>query len=132
MARPLGVTIISILVLISAILLIIGGTLLSISGIGLGFISGVGFLFLIPGIIMLVVGIIYIIIFKALRKGKNWARIVLIILGSIAIILNIINGIQALIVGDFLSLIYPIILIILQGIIVGYLLFSKTARRFFS
>lgn len=131
MGRPLGVTLISILVLISAILLIIGGIALSITAIGLGAFNASLLLLLIPGIFSIILGIIYIIVFKSLRAGKNWARILMIILGSISIILNSISIVSALISGELLAIASPLPGLILQGIIVGYLLFSKRAKSFF-
>ena len=73
MERPLGVTIIGILQILGAIVYIL---------IGIGFTAFAG----VFGLILLPVGVIALIIGVAVFTGKNWARILMIILGVLDII----------------------------------------------
>ncbi len=122
---PLGVNIISILILIIGILNIIIGSLAIAGGslLGVTELEILGAFILIMGISILAIGIIELIIFFSLRKGKNWARIVIIVLEIITIIFALISIFS----GGFISLI-PLVI---AGVIAGYLIFSKKARRFF-
>jgi hypothetical protein len=107
MKRPTGVTIISILAIISGIVLIFGG--LSLIGAGAlfsitstdvsnntsGFHSMApffGIAFLLLGAILLLIGIAYIIMSFGLLKGKGWAWTITIILTIISIVIQIISG----------------------------------------
>ncbi|TMI29457.1 zinc ribbon domain-containing protein [Candidatus Bathyarchaeota archaeon] len=73
MERPLGVTIIGILQILGAIVYILVGTV---------FVAYAP----IIGIILLPIGVIALIIGVAVFTGKNWARILMIILGVLDII----------------------------------------------
>lgn len=125
---PLGVNIISIFIIITSIL----GIIASLSLIALGIASGFGLvapLLLIIGIGLLLIALVKLVIAFKLRKGKNWARIVIIIIGILAIVLNIIN-----LFGEEITTFTMItfsINILFDTIIVLYLLLSKKVRRFF-
>lgn len=99
--RPLGVTIIALLQIISSIVMLFGGYILVFIGAGLGFF-GLGLIF---GGIFLIVGLIGFIIGYGLWTLKGWAWM-------IAFILNLINVIIALIGFDIISLIIPLIIVI--------------------
>ncbi len=99
--RPLGVTIIAGLQLLSSIVMIFSGYLLVFVGAGLGFF-GLGLLF---GGIFLIIGLIGFIIGWGLWTLKSWAWM-------IAFILNLINVIIAVIGFDIVSLIIPLIIVI--------------------
>jgi hypothetical protein len=99
--RPLGVTIIAVLQLLSSIVMLFGGYLLVFVGAGLGFF-GLGLLF---GGIFLIVGLIGFIIGWGLWTLKSWAWM-------IAFVLNLINVLIALIGMDIISLIIPLIIVI--------------------
>src|SRR5207245_10733592 len=73
MERPLGVTIIGILQILGAIVYILVGTV---------FVAYAP----IIGIILLPIGVIALIIGISVFTGKNWARILMIILGVLDII----------------------------------------------
>ena len=73
MERPLGVTIIGILQILGAIVYILIGTIYTA-------------IFPLLGLILLPIGVIALIVGVALFTGKNWARILMIILGVLDII----------------------------------------------
>ena len=105
--RPLGVTIISILAILSAIMLLFGGIGLIGAGAFFSIAStettnnpesfqsfgpfiGIGFIVL--GVILLAVGIGYLTMSYGLLKGKGWAWTITIVLTIISIIIQIISG----------------------------------------
>lgn len=81
------------------------------------------------GIIFLLFGLFIIFVARALWKGKNWARILVVIfsvLGAIPII-AMIFGAESVQLG--LNAIFgPIV----NLLVAGYLLFNKKAKEFFS
>ncbi|MHA2356466.1 MAG: hypothetical protein ACXADC_14915 [Candidatus Thorarchaeota archaeon] len=99
--RPMGVTIIALLQIISSVIMLGGGYLLVFVGAGLGFF-GLGLLF--RGV-FLIVGAIGFIIGWGLWTLKSWAWM-------IAFILNLVVVIIALIGFDIISLIIPLIIVI--------------------
>ncbi len=76
--RPIGITIIAILMIISGILFLIGGT---------------GLVVFIPpiGVPLIIIGIANLVVAWGLLKGKGWAWIVTLIVTGISIILNAIS-----------------------------------------
>ena len=100
--RPLGVTIIAILQLISSVLLVFGGGTALLLGLALGIF---GFLVAILGGVLLVFGLIGFIIGWGLYSLKSWAWM-------IAFILNLLSVIFALLSFDIISLIIPLIIVI--------------------
>lgn len=115
---PLGISIISFFILISAIFSIIAGLFI---------ITRTGNLpnsvFLGLGVLLLVIGIVRFFIYSGLRKGKNWARFLIIGVESLSIISSLIS----LIMGEWVVILSMTISIV----IVSYLVFSKKVRRYF-
>ena len=104
--RPIGITIIAILMIISGILLIIGG-------IGLTALGVLSIAFLAGGIGSIILGIASLVVAWGLLKGAGWAWIITLIITIISIIVNIASlagGQTANIIG-----------IIINGIIIYYL-----------
>jgi len=130
---PIGVKVISILYYIGAVLGIILGLALMVgaglvgswlSSIGLGMI-GAG-LFIVAGLLSLALGVFAIFIGRGLWKSRPWARVVAIIfscLGILAIIWFMIHG------GNVLS---DLFVIIVQGIMGGYLWFNSEVKKAFA
>jgi hypothetical protein len=122
--RPIGVTILmvlgyigSALAIIGGIMIIAGGSLLSsFSSVpGLSVLIGAGAAIL--GIITIAFGVLGIFIAKGLGEGKNWAKIVAIIFAVLGL----------------LSSLWPINIvgIVIEGVIIWYLGFSKEAKAYF-
>lgn len=104
--RPIGITIIAILMIISGILFIIGG-------IGLTALGVISLAFLAGGIGSIILGIASLVVAWGLLKGAGWAWIITLIITIISIIVNIASlagGNTANIIG-----------IIINGIIIYYL-----------
>lgn len=147
--RPIGVTIIAILIIIGGISLLIGG----ISLIGLGALlsmssediiqsngistdmaqlASLGMIPLVLGVVMLILGIAYLIVSYGLIKGKGWAWVITIIVTIIGLIIQIIS---AIIAGSITSSILyglasHIVGIIISGIIIYYM-FRPHVKAFF-
>jgi hypothetical protein len=104
--RPIGITIIAILMIISGIFFII-------SGIGLTALGVLSLVFLAGGIGSIILGIASLVVAWGLLKGAGWAWIITLIITIISIIVNIASlagGSTANIIG-----------IIINGIIIYYL-----------
>ena len=104
--RPIGITIIAILMIISGIFFIIGG-------IGFTALSVLSLAFLAGGIGSIILGIASLVVAWGLLKGAGWAWIITLIITIISIIANIVSlagGNTASIIG-----------IIIEGIIIYYL-----------
>ncbi len=104
--RPIGITIIAILMIISGILFIVGG-------IGFTALAILSLVFLVGGIGFILLGIASLVVSWGLLKGAGWAWIITLIITIISIIVNvasIVGGNTASIVG-----------IIINGIIIYYL-----------
>lgn len=132
---PVGVKIISIFDWIFAVLFILGGAASIIVSLlffgtskktGFALISGFSkgiFQSMIFSILFLVFGIFFIFVAIGLWKGKNWTRIVHIILAFIGIGFAI-WGLIKLQFGNIFSL-------ALNGLIAGYLLFNNKVKKAF-
>ena len=139
-SRPLGVTIIAILNVISGIIMLAGGAGLATLGSALptmttvdpnagGQMALVGLLgggAVAVGAVLIILGIVSFIVAWGLFKGKGWAWTVTLILSAISIIM----GIVSLVGGNFGA----IVNIIIAGIVIYYLFrphvkayFGKTA-----
>lgn len=82
--RPLGITILAILQLLSAVVAILGGA----TAVSIALLLGpAGFIVLILGAIVLVIGIIGLIVFYGLWNLKGWAWWLTFILNLITIIM---------------------------------------------
>lgn len=106
--RPLGVTII-------AILLILGGLLWLVSGLIL--------LIILVGIVFLALGIAYLVMAYGLLKGRGWAWTISLILSAIGIVAGIYYITQNNIGGAIVSL-------IINGVIIYYL-YRPNVKAFF-
>lgn len=130
---PTGVKIISVLYYIGSFMFVLSSILFFV---GAGFIGsiteGVSIfgtfgpgLFIVGGIILIGLGILYFFIGRGLWKGKNWARIVAIIFSIFGILIVIVSMIQ----GNVLS---NIVGLAIQLTIAGYLLFSNSVKEAFN
>ena len=106
--RPLGVTIVAILMIINGIILIAAG----IGGITVGAAMDIPLIGVSSGVLV-ALGIAAIIVAWGLIKGKGWAWIVTVILSIISIIMSII----AIAGGNFGS----IINLVISGVILYYM-----------
>ena len=154
MTRPTGVTIISVLAIISGILLLFGG--FSLIGAGALFSiapsdisnnhngpesmgSFFGIVFLLLGAVLLVIAIGYLVMSYGLLKGKGWAWTITIILTVISIAIQIISGIAnsiivASISNDGTSIMSGLIgqiIGIAINIIILYYLYRPHVKAFF-
>jgi|GEM_PF-1966064 len=107
-SRPLGISIVSILVFIEGVLEIIGGFLLS---------------FLFHGLIYLIVGSVSLILAWGLWRLKRWAFWTAIVLETINVIANFISLIQGN--GS------PIVGLIIAVAIIAYMLCNQNVRAAF-
>jgi|SRR5215831_15287979 len=85
--RPLGVTVITILIVITGILTLLVG----IGSVAIGPIIGIGLVFVAGGAISLALGVAYLVMGYGLWKGKGWAWTISTILLIIGIIIDIIS-----------------------------------------
>lgn len=123
---PTGAKVISVLYYIGAVLGIILGLLFLLGAGALESIAeqipllavlGAG-LFVLGGIILIALGILGFFIGRGLWKGRNWVRVVAIILACLGFITAIFS--------------FDILGIIIHGIIGGYLLFSTRVKKAFT
>jgi hypothetical protein len=122
---PTGVKVLSIIHYIGAGLYALIA-LMTIVGMGmitliLPMLAGFGFLITI---LLIGLAVLSFFIAKGLGKGKNWARILVIIFSGLGIILGIIQMIG----GDIFN---SILTIIVEGIVGGYLLLNKQVKGYF-
>ena len=140
---PALVNILAVLNIISSILLILLGIFLIIikfipsepqvmpdGGISFSLLSIISGAFsqtlLTFGLIFLPLGIFNLFVSIYLRKGRNWARICMIILAVVSAVTLIVSSIMGRdIISNMLSL-------IMSGLIGGYLLFNKKVKEAFS
>ena len=115
--RPLGVTIVAILMIINGIILILTGA----GGIAVGAILDIAFIGVASGV-LIALGIAALVVAWGLIKGKGWAWIVTVILSIISIIMSII----AIAGGNFGS----IISLIINGVILYYMYRSEVKAYF--
>ena len=127
--RPIGVAILAVLSWITAVFTLIGGLLMIFGSSVVSIIinnvapqyinwAGVGSILLIFfGIIFLLLSLIDYLLGKALWNGKNWARIVMLVLSALGIITSIVP--------------FDLVNIVIGGLIIWYLGFNKTAIAYF-
>jgi len=131
---PTGVKVISILYYIGAVASVLFGILFIFGG---GFFSSLtasiptlAFLgsavFIVIGIFLLLLGILNFFIGRGLWKGRNWARILVIIFSILGILMALMSLIFSGAVANF------IFSVIINGLIGGYLLFSPKVKNAFS
>jgi len=97
--RPLGVTIIAVLLIVAGLISIVGGLIL---------------LIVLVGFVFLALGIAYLVMAYGLWKGKGWAWTISLILSVIGIIMGIVYITQDNLGGGIAS-------IIINGLIIYYL-----------
>ena len=86
--RPIGVTVIAILIIIGGVLLLLAG----IAGVVVGSLSIsqiIGLGFVIIGAIILAVGIGYLVMSYGLLKGKRWSWTITVVLLFIGIAIDV-------------------------------------------
>src|SRR6185437_2364603 len=138
--RPLGVTIIAILIIIGGIALLIGGLLfIAFAGIlsstenSSNNSIGIASLISIPlSFGMVILGIIYLVVSYGLLKGKGWAWIITIVVTIIGLIIQIISAIITGVVSSSIdaALASHFIGIIISGVIIFYL-YTPNVRTYF-
>jgi hypothetical protein len=138
--RPLGVTIIAILIIIGGIALLIGGLLfIAFAGIlsstenSSNNSIGIASLISIPlSLGMVILGIIYLVVSYGLLKGKGWAWIITIVVTIIGLIIQIISAIITGVVSSSIdaALASHFIGIIISGVIIFYL-YTPNVRTYF-
>ena len=97
--RPLGVTIIAVLLVIAGIISFVGGLIL---------------LIILVGIVFLALGIAYFVMAYGLWKGRGWAWTISLIISGIGIVMGIVYIIQDPFGGGIVN-------IIINGVIIYYL-----------
>jgi len=115
--RPLGLSIISILVGIEAILQILASLALfglSVAGMFTVTYAGPGLVLLILGLIILIVGIVELAVAMGLWSGEKWAWTVTMIVVWIDIVFDIIGGFVGTqsFTATIVSMILPLIVLI--------------------
>jgi hypothetical protein len=117
MERPLGVTIIGILNILSGLFYLVGGLALgAILAIAIPLLGG------IIGALLVIIGIIYIILGIGCFKGWGWVWTLTVIFSILGILISLVS----LVVGNFTS----IVSIIIAAIILWYL-FQEEPKKFF-
>ncbi|MGN6558942.1 MAG: hypothetical protein ACTHJ2_00290 [Candidatus Nitrosocosmicus sp.] len=138
--RPIGVTILAILIIIGGIALLIGGLLFMAFA---GIISSnettsnspinIAALISLPlSLGMVIIGIIYLFVSYGLLKGKGWAWIITIVVTIIGLIIQIVSTIITWLVSSSIetALITHIVGIIISGVIIFYL-YTPNVRAYF-
>ena len=129
--RPIGITVISILMIIGGLILIFTGItplfigpLISIDSSSSNYqTSALGFLITIGGLTLVGLGIGSLIVSWGLLKGKRWARTITLIISFIAIIIAIISFASSQDLTHIIS-------VIIYGIIICYM-FTNKVKLFF-
>jgi uncharacterized membrane protein (DUF2068 family) len=128
--RPIGITIISLLMIIGGIILIFTGItplfigpLISLDSSSNYSTSALGSLITIGGLVLVALGIASLIVSWGLLKGKEWARTITLIISIIAIIIAIISLASSQDLTHIIS-------IIIYGIIIYYM-FTDKVKLFF-
>jgi hypothetical protein len=123
---PVLVKVISVFYYIAGVFLILSGLSILLLGSIIGFdISIFSLLGSIGGILMIALGVLIFYVARGLYFGKNWARIFVIVLASLAIISSIFSMIGGEVSNNIFSLIVNIL-------IVCYLLSNKIKEIFIS
>lgn len=137
---PTGVKVISVLFYIGAGFTILGAILFILFGGIFASLFGLsGMSFTLFGIVLLILGVFEIFLARGLWKGRNWARIVVIIELGVGIIAAIIMFISSISLaglsgssGLIMAVFYFIVELAIDGLIGGYLLFSQKVKEAFS
>jgi len=138
---PKGIKILSVLIYIGSVLLVLFGIIFIIMAItGFDVSSGgveewsqyainsyilenTGTLFVIFGIVFLGLGVLYFFIARGLKRGKNWARVLILIFAILGFLRAIVD-----LVGEVWG---AIINLVVDGLIIWYLIFKQNVKAFF-
>ncbi|PIN91329.1 hypothetical protein COU57_01045 [Candidatus Pacearchaeota archaeon CG10_big_fil_rev_8_21_14_0_10_32_14] len=132
---PVGVKIISVLYYIEAAFLILLGLVFVFGASAASTLlkdspelaaAGAG-IFIVLGIILILFGALFIFLGIKLWKGKNWARIVTIVLYILGVLIELLS----LVSGGTMNIVWGVIWIIIDGTIAGYLLLNKEVKQAF-
>jgi len=116
--RPLGVTILAVLILLVGVGLIVRGVLGLING-------GDGGPGILVAIVLIVVGAIYLLVAKGILNGNRGSRLIVTILTLIALIGSIFTLMDP---GEVVASIIQIII----SIVILALMYGRQARQFFA
>ncbi len=115
----------SVISVFAGLALILGGGLISSMFSSIPLLSTLGSgLFVVAGIIIIAFGLLYFFIGRGLWKGQKWSRVIVIIFECIAVLGSIFSITTSVIWGTILA--------VINGLIGGYLLFSKNVKQAFS
>ncbi len=117
-SRPVGVTLVSVFIVISGLFLVVNGVLGLVNG-------GNGPAGIVVSIIILIVGVIYLLVAKGVWNGNVWSRLIVTVLTVIALL----GSIAAMFTEDGQFLVSVVQVII--AVIILALLYSGKARQFF-
>lgn len=117
-ARPLGVTIVAIIILLAGIGLVIRGIVGLING-------GEGGAGIVVAVVLLVVGAIYLLVSKGIWNGNRGSRMIVAILTLIALIGSVFTMFEA---GELVASLVQIAV----SVVILALLFGARARAYFS
>ncbi len=126
---PTGVKIISVLYYISAAFLVLGGILVTVGSSFLGSVAeygnvssslGVG-----VGVFLIALAVLNFFIARGLWKGQSWARIISIVFN----VLGVLGAIYGIVQGMYVQ---PIVSLLINAAIGGYLLFSSEVKAAFA
>jgi uncharacterized membrane protein (DUF2068 family) len=96
-------------------------------GAGIVFLGGstgiFGFIFVIVGAIMLLIGLVELVIFWGLWTGKSWARFLAIIFAILGILFNLMS-----VVGGGLTAIVGLLI----GVVILWYLFQPQVKAFYA
>lgn len=150
--RPLGVTVLAIIIVISGILIISSGISLITLGaflyvhlnstdVNLPTINLFQFISVIIGTIILIIGIMYVLVFYGLIKGKGWSWTVTVIVTIINLIIQIVSLFVSIVYtiffvndSDYSTLIMglsPMIIDTIVSIIILYYFYRPHVKSFF-
>ena len=126
--RPLGITLLSVLHVLKAIILILGGIALAALGALLrrGFIGLPRFLtgaVALVGVVLAVIGLLYLGLAWGLWTGKGWAWILSLALALLGLVFSLVS----LAIGGFGT-----VVILIIDAAIAYYLFRPNVRAFFS
>ena len=143
MNRPVGVTILAILMIIGAAFLILGGIGMMLGGgmmatimsqqqaqgsaAGAGVLAGLG---AAAGVVMLVFAVLYLLVGIGLWKLKNWARLVTVILTVIGVVFQLFSLVTLLLHFNIFALVVPVVVLAIEALIIWYLLRADVKAAF--
>ena len=118
-ARPLGVALVSVFIVLSAIYFLVNGVLGLVNG-------GNGPAGILVSVVILIVGAIYLLVAKGVWNGNKVSRLIVTILTIIALV----GSIASMFTEDGQFLISAVQVVI--AVVILALLYSGKARQFFA